>query len=403
MKKFYSLSSSLVSKSIIFRKQFFQSSCSRGFSISKCTLKNEKKRILFFGSDDFSLNTLKLVHSEFMRNDLANICVVCPPDRKTIRRNSITNVECVVKTFCKENNVPFVHPIEKYKTPEERKKIQRLDLQDLPRDPLLFGEGNNHDFNPKFDLGIVVSFAYFLQPGLLNQFKSPDGRNSNIFNIHPSLLPRYRGPAPIHHALLNGDSETGITIMELDDKEFDVGHIVKQKRIPIEPSETFTQLHDRLSKSGAEMMVEMIEECNFNFSSLERLRQSDMTETIKPTRARKVNFEMGEIDLTKEDVLTIYNKWRALEKIHVPFHDHGHDTKLILKNVSYPILDETMTNYEDIGTLFIDNTNSLCLQCKGGKLKINILQVEKKKEMNSKDFINGNKSKLPMKLVSTSE
>ncbi|KAG2379187.1 hypothetical protein C9374_007326 [Naegleria lovaniensis] len=387
-----------LAKNIFFGKQsFFQSSLShnhRGFSISNAL--NDKKRILFFGSDDFSLNTLKLVHSEFVKNDLANIYVVCPPDRKAIRRNSITNIECVVKTFCKENNVPFVHPIEKYQTPEERKKIQRLDLQDIPKDPLLFGE-NNHDFTPKFDLGIVVSFSYFLQSGLLNQFKSPDGRNSNIFNIHPSLLPRYRGPAPIHHALLNGDTETGITIIELDDKEFDVGHIVKQKRFPIEPTETFTQLHDRLSKSGAEMIVEMIEECNFNFSMLKRMNQADMTDTIKPTRARKVNFDMGELDFMKEDVLAIYNKWRALEKIHVPFHDRCHESKLILKNISYPIMDEAVPSH-DIGTLFIDNTNSLWLQCKGGKLKINILQIEKKTEMNSKDFVNGNKSKLPMKL-----
>lgn len=76
-----------------------------------------------------------------------------------------------------------------------------------------------------YDLGVVVSFGYFIPPHIISSFKY------GAVNVHPSLLPKYRGAAPIQHAIMYGDEETGVSIQELDDREFDAGRILVQKKV----------------------------------------------------------------------------------------------------------------------------------------------------------------------------
>lgn len=78
-----------------------------------------------------------------------------------------------------------------------------------------------------YDVGVVVSFGYFLHPHMLENLAH------GAINMHPSLLPKYRGPAPIHHALLNGDATTGVSVIEIDPRAFDVGRILLQKEFGI--------------------------------------------------------------------------------------------------------------------------------------------------------------------------
>lgn len=78
-----------------------------------------------------------------------------------------------------------------------------------------------------YDVGVVVSFGYFLHPHMLANL------SHGAVNMHPSLLPKYRGPAPIHHALLNGDATTGVSVIEIDPRAFDVGRILMQKPLVI--------------------------------------------------------------------------------------------------------------------------------------------------------------------------
>ncbi|KAI9336662.1 formyl transferase, partial [Pilaira anomala] len=77
----------------------------------------------------------------------------------------------------------------------------------------------------QYDLGVVVSFGYFIPPHIISAFKY------GAVNVHPSLLPKYRGAAPIQHAIMYGDSETGVSVQELDDKEFDAGRILTQEKV----------------------------------------------------------------------------------------------------------------------------------------------------------------------------
>lgn len=76
-----------------------------------------------------------------------------------------------------------------------------------------------------YDLGVVVSFGYFIPPHIISSFKY------GAVNVHPSLLPKYRGAAPIQHAILYGDKETGVSVQELDDREFDAGRILTQQKV----------------------------------------------------------------------------------------------------------------------------------------------------------------------------
>jgi methionyl-tRNA formyltransferase len=105
-----------------------------------------------------------------------------------------------------------------------------------------------------FDFGVVVSFGYFIPRGILELF------SKGVVNVHPSLLPKYRGAAPIHHTILNGDKETGISIINLDPSRFDAGTILKQENVVIPNPETITfqELHDMLADKGGSNLVDTI-------------------------------------------------------------------------------------------------------------------------------------------------
>ncbi|XP_068131097.1 methionyl-tRNA formyltransferase, mitochondrial isoform X3 [Hyperolius riggenbachi] len=106
----------------------------------------------------------------------------------------------------------------------------------------------------QFDVGVVASFGRLLGEGLILKF--PYG----ILNVHPSLLPRWRGSAPIIHTVLNGDEKTGVTIMQIRPKRFDVGPIVMQETIPVPSGCTSKDLEGMLSKHGAEMLISVLKD-----------------------------------------------------------------------------------------------------------------------------------------------
>ncbi|BFZ59872.1 hypothetical protein YB2330_000893 [Saitoella coloradoensis] len=103
-----------------------------------------------------------------------------------------------------------------------------------------------------FNLAIAVSFGLLIPNEVLTQLRWGGT------NIHPSLLPMYRGPAPIHHALMNGDAYTGVTIQTLDPKEFDNGRILEQERVDIPPDATFENLKNMLAEKSGNMLVDFV-------------------------------------------------------------------------------------------------------------------------------------------------
>nr|XP_018901784.1 PREDICTED: methionyl-tRNA formyltransferase, mitochondrial-like [Bemisia tabaci] len=169
-------------------------------------------RILFFGSDDFALKSLQALCSKYRTETLIS------------RLGVVTgNENNMVGKFIQDEKLDFsLWPIEESAV-----------------------KGN-------YDLGIVVSFGHLIPEEIINSF--PLG----MINAHASLLPRWRGSSPITYALMNGDSETGVTIMKVSPKKFDRGDIVRQYRCSIAANETNPKLRERLAQHSADLLIECV-------------------------------------------------------------------------------------------------------------------------------------------------
>lgn len=180
-------------------------------------------KLVFFGTEDFSLPTLKaLVDNGY------NVCaVVTKPDTRRGRGKQL--VEPAVKTYAAEHNIVVLQP--------ERLSDIQTELESMAP-----------------DAGVLVSYGKILPQRTLDVF-APIG----IINIHPSLLPKYRGPAPIEAAILNGDETTGISIMQLT-AGMDEGPIFAQTTYPLTGKETKPDLNKALSQKGAEYLLENLDD-----------------------------------------------------------------------------------------------------------------------------------------------
>lgn len=179
------------------------------------------KKLVFFGTEDFSLPSLKAL----VEHDFNIVAVVTKPDSPRGRSKQL--VAPVVKTYAASKNIPVLQP-EK--------------LADI-HDELV---------GLSADTAVLVSYGKLLPQRTLDVF-NPTG----VINIHPSLLPKYRGPAPIEAAILNGDETTGISIMQLT-AGMDEGPVFAQTTIPLEGTETRPTLTASLANAGATFLLEML-------------------------------------------------------------------------------------------------------------------------------------------------
>ncbi|KAI9105629.1 formyl transferase [Phlyctochytrium arcticum] len=232
--------------------------------------------ILFFGTDEFSIICLDRLRREQLENPgklVSNIEVVTPPDNP---RNKIAQVP--LRLFASK------HDITSHYAPPKSLRGWELPIS-MTRTP--------------FDLAIVVSFGYFLPRSLIAQFRA------GAFNIHPSLLPRHRGAAPLQHTILSGDTETGVSIIALDDKRFDTGEVLKQTRIPIASDVHYKELHDTLGRIGAEDMLRTLQD-------LERFKAEAKPQCEEgATKAPKVDKQDALIDW-QDSADRIYRLHRAI-------------------------------------------------------------------------------------------
>ncbi|XP_014245621.1 methionyl-tRNA formyltransferase, mitochondrial isoform X2 [Cimex lectularius] len=148
--------------------------------------------------------------------------------------------------------------------------------------------------------------------------------SKGCLNVHASILPRWRGASPIIHAIMNGDFETGVTVMRIHPHKFDVGEIVRQYRIPIGPNETSEDLQNRLAFHGAQLLME----CIRDMPRCVEMAIPQPQEGV--TYAPKINASMSEVDWSKLSALEVYNLHRALSSIFpLKTHWHGQSVKLI--------------------------------------------------------------------------
>ncbi|AYU55019.1 methionyl-tRNA formyltransferase [Staphylococcus debuckii] len=240
-------------------------------------------RVIFMGTPDFSTKVLEMLIAE---EDV--IAVVTQPDRPVGRKHVMTPPP--VKKVALENGIEVYQP---------EKIAQSDDLQTL--------------IDMKPDLIVTAAFGQILPESLL------DAPKLGAINVHASLLPKYRGGAPIHQAIIDGEKETGVTIMYMAPK-LDAGDIISQQAIAIESSDNVESMHDKLSFLGADLLKKTLPEI-INGTN-ERIDQDD----AKATFASNISREDERIDWT-QSAEQIYNHIRGLSPWPVAY------TKLEDKNM----------------------------------------------------------------------
>ncbi|MBO4956824.1 MAG: methionyl-tRNA formyltransferase [Rickettsiales bacterium] len=237
--------------------------------------------------------------------------------------------------------------------------------------PATFKNGKNleelKEIQP--DLIVVVAYGLILPKELLEIPKY------GCINLHPSLLPKYRGCAPMERCLLSNDTETGVCIMKVGEG-LDDGDIISTTKIEINKNTDITNLKEELSKIGADMIIKVIEKIANN-EKLEYIKQDNNLATFTD----KITNEDAKINWLNDSVITIHNKIRALNDSVGVYIYHNSNRIKILK--SDYILGEVKKEPKTLLDKFFS------IQCKDGILKPLILQKEGKKPLNIKDFING--------------
>lgn len=216
----------------------------------------------FFGTDEFAigvLNTLK-------QNNLTPDLIITTPDKPQGRKLILTPPP--VKVWAEENSVPLLQP----------EKLKDFVL-------------------PPTDIAVVASYGKILPASLLTQPKF------GFINVHPSLLPHYRGVAPLQTAILNGDTETGVTIMQVD-AEMDHGAILAQKVLSLNQAEWLEELRDTLAQLGGEMVAEVMPKIIAGQITAQAQNHAQATYT------KKITKEAGEINLSADPELN-YRQIRA--------------------------------------------------------------------------------------------
>ena len=312
-------------------------------------------RILFMGTPDFAKTSLEALYNA--KFDIVG--VVTKPDVQSGRGMKIN--ESDVKKFAVEKGLTVYQPEKVKNNPEFIKKIKEL--------------------NP--DIICVVAYGKILPKELL------DIPKKGCINVHGSILPKYRGAAPIQWARLNGDEITGITTMYMNEK-MDEGDIILQEETKIGEYETCGELWDRLSEIGANLLVKTIKQIEEGVAP--RIKQEGEF-SIAPMLDKSI----AKIDFS-ENIIEIKNKVYGLNPFFGAYAIYqGKKIKFwrveILDNEeTSQLLKNAVTEAIQPGKILLANDKQgLYIKAKGGVLKVTEVQGENSKKMNTSDFLRGNK------------
>ena len=238
------------------------------------------------------------------------------------------------------------------------------------------------------EIGIVVAYGKILPLEVLSQF------SIGCMNVHFSLLPKYRGPAPIQWAIMNGEQETGVSIFWIDEG-IDTGRIILQEREKINFDDTFVSLQERLTTLGINMLSEVIRKIYHK----EELPAVSQSQAGQPSQAPKIDKKIAHIDWRKPAV-EIYNIIRALIPWPVAY------TIIEKNNKILKIYKASIAN--NIGTYnssslpygaIVDVSGALVVKCGAGYLRLEEVQMEGKKCMSAGEFIRGARLSVGDKLI----
>ena len=300
-------------------------------------------RILFFGGNEFSLESLKKLF--YSKHEIVG--VVCQVDKPNLRGNKVK--PSAVKTFALEKGINLY----------QFKKIKEENLDILKL------------MNP--DLMVVVSYGQILSKEIINL--APFG----IINVHASLLPKYRGASPIISAILNGEKETGITIMRVAE-EVDSGDIILQENVEINEKDTAGTLSKKLSIVGANLLLKSIDLIEAGITK--EKKQNHLLATF--TKIIKKDDALIDFSTSANDVV---NKVRAFNPKPIAVANIF-DEKYKIYEVEKVLSDENITAGKIIAC---SPKTGLIIKCGENAIKILKIQAPGGKVRDIKDFLNGRK------------
>ena len=301
-------------------------------------------KIVYMGTPDFAVAPLEAI----LKAGHEVMAVVTQPDRQKGRGREVQYSP--VKECALSYGIPVLQPL----------KIKEKDaVEELRKYPA--------------DIFVVAAFGQLLSEEILNMPRL------GCINIHASLLPAYRGAAPIQWCVINGEEKTGVTIMQMA-KGMDTGDILLQKEVVLDEKETGGSLFDRLMETGAELIVEV----------LPKIEAGELTPVVQKeelaTYAGKITKDMGNIDFAKSAV-TIERLIRGLNPWPSAF---THYKGKILKIWEADVVSECANAENPVpGTVIAMDKESFTLATGEGALRIRSLQPEGKKRMSCAEFMRG--------------
>ena len=308
----------------------------------------KKLRIIFMGTPEFAVPSL----DKLLRAGYNIVGVITAPDKPAGR--GMTLQQSAIKKFAVEKGLKIVQP-EKLKAPDFLKELQEL----------------------KADLQIVVAFR-MLPEVVWNM--PPMG----TINLHASLLPQYRGAAPINWAIINGEKETGATTFKLQ-HQIDTGNILLQQKIKIDDDETAGELHDSMKEIGADLLVRTVN--GLVAGTLKETPQSSLPpfggEPEMGLHAPKLSTETSKINWNK-NVDEVYDLIRGLSPYPAAFTFLNGKTLKIYK-ATKQIIQPSIT----AGEYETDKKTFLKFACINGYILITELQLEGKKKITIEEFLRG--------------
>ncbi|MGN7514184.1 MAG: methionyl-tRNA formyltransferase [Allomuricauda sp.] len=308
------------------------------------TSKNNTLRIVFMGTPDFAVGSLR----QLLEANFNVVGVITAPDRPAGRGRKVQ--ESAVKQFAVKHNL---------------KVLQPTNL----KDEAFLEELKSLDAN----LQVVVAFRMLPK----TVWQMPE---HGTFNLHASLLPQYRGAAPINWAIINGETETGVTTFFIDEK-IDTGNIILQKTEKILPDDSAGTLHDRLMELGAHLIVETCKQ--IEEGTVTRQKQDESLE-LKP--APKIHKDTCRIDWDA-GIEDIYNHIRGLSPYPGAWTELVNGGKAEPMKIFKTEMERADHNY-NLGELVAEK-KSLKVAVKGGYISLLELQLPGKRRMQVNEVLNG--------------
>jgi methionyl-tRNA formyltransferase len=302
------------------------------------------------GTPEFAVASLK----SLLENKFNVVGVVTVPDKPAGRGQQLH--QSAVKKFALENNLKLLQP-EKLKDPQFISELKALNA----------------------DLQIVVAFR--MLPEVVWNMPA-----LGTYNLHASLLPKYRGAAPINWAIINGEKETGVTTFKLK-HEIDTGNILFNEKVKISDTMNAGELHDSLMNVGSELIIKTVKEIEKSTEEGKPLAFQEQKDE-NACHAPKIFKETCKIDWQKP-VQEIYNLVRGLSPYPTAFTELYTEERAALTLKIFNCKFELAPHNETNGSLLTDNKSFFKVYAKGGIIEVTGLQLQGKKRMSAVEFLRG--------------